>query len=254
MRSPAPYNNARLPSAPMDAASHVLLLAQDGSGWWIADLWQRGNTVLLASWIFWVLASIVLHELGHGVAAIWQGDDTPRALGRMTVNPVVHMGWFSIVAFLLIGIAWGLMPVNPSRFRWGPRRGGAFVAAAGPAVNLVLCAGCVIASAAWEVFGSGSEPLATNVKVFLFTGAWLNLWLMMFNLLPVPPLDGASVISGLSRGAARVMGDSRVQQFGFIAVLLLMFSGGASFASKLAVGTVASAVLALVRVFSGSAA
>jgi Zn-dependent protease len=73
-------------------------------------------------------------------------------------------------------------------------------------------------------------------------------------LLPVPPLDGASVISGLSRGAARVMGDSRVQKFGFIAVLLLMFSGGASFASKLAVGTVASAVLALVRAFSGSAA
>ena len=238
----------------MDATFPAVMLAQGGSGWWIADRWQEGQTVLLASWIFWVLGSIVLHELGHGVAAIWQGDDTPRVLGRMTINPVVHMGWFSIVAFLLIGIAWGLMPVNPSRFRWGPRRGGAFVAAAGPAVNLLLCAVCVIACAVWEVFGPGSEPLATNVKVFLFTGAWLNLWLMMFNLLPVPPLDGASVISGLSRGAARVMGDSRVQQFGFIAVVLLMFSGGASFASKLAIGTVASAVLTLVRALSGSAA
>ena len=238
----------------MDAASHAVVLAQGGSGWWIADLWQQGETVRLASWIFWVLAAIVLHELGHGVAAIWQGDDTPRALGRMTINPVVHMGWFSIVAFLLIGIAWGLMPVNPSNFRWGPRRGGAFVAAAGPAVNLALCAVCVIACAAWEVFGSSSEPLATNVKLFLFTGAWLNLWLMMFNLLPVPPLDGASVISGLSRGAARVMGNPRVQQFGFIAVLLLMFSGGANFAARLAIGSVALALGALEGLFSGGAA
>lgn len=245
---------APLPSPPMDSASHVILLAQDGSGWWIADLWQRGNTVLLASWIFWVLSSIVLHELGHGVAAIWQGDDTPRALGRMTINPVVHMGWFSIVAFLLIGIAWGLMPVNPSRFRWGPRRGGAFVAAAGPAVNLALCAACVIACAAWQVAAPREGQLAENVSVFLFTGAWLNLWLLMFNLLPVPPLDGASVIGGLSRGAARIMGDPRVQQFGFIAVLLLMFSGGASFAARLANGTVQAAIVTLVRALSGAAA
>lgn len=237
----------------MEAASHATLFAQGATGWWIADLWQEGKTVLLASWIFWVLGSIVLHELGHGVAAIWQGDDTPRALGRMTINPVVHMGWFSIVAFVLIGIAWGLMPVNPSRFRWGPRRGGACVAAAGPAVNLALCALCVISCAVWQVAAPDREPLATNVSVFLFTGAWLNLWLMMFNLLPVPPLDGASVISGLSRGAARVMGDPRVQQFGFIAVLLLMFSGGASFAARIANGTVAYAIASLVQALSGAA-
>ncbi len=245
---------AALPSTAMDMTTPAVLLAQGDSGWWIADLWQQGNTVLLASWIFWVLASIVLHELGHGVAAIWQGDDTPRVLGRMTVNPVVHMGWFSIVAFLLIGIAWGLMPVNPSRFRWGPRRGGAFVAAAGPAVNLVLCTACVVGCALWQLASPGSERVAENVTTFLFTGAWLNLFLMMFNLLPVPPLDGAAVISGISRGAARVMHNPRVQQFGFIAVLLLMFSGGASFAARLANGTVQTAVFALVRAFSGGAA
>lgn len=237
----------------MDASSHVALLAQGATGWWIADLWQQGNTVLLASWIFWVLGSIVLHELGHGVAAIWQGDDTPRVMGRMTINPVVHMGWFSIVAFLLIGIAWGLMPVNPSRFRWGPRRGGAFVAAAGPSVNLTLCALCIVACAVWEVASPADGQMSRNVAMFLFTGAWLNLWLMMFNLLPVPPLDGASVISGLSRGAARVMGNPRVQQFGFIAVLLVMFSGGASFAARIANVTVHTAIGALVQALSGSA-
>jgi len=237
----------------MDATTPAVLLAQGQSGWWIADLWQQGNTVLLASWIFWVLAAIVLHELGHGVAAIWQGDDTPRVMGRMTVNPVVHMGWFSIVAFLLIGIAWGLMPVNPSRFRWGPRRGGAFVAAAGPAVNLALCVLCVVGCALWQLASPSSDRVAENVTTFLFTGAWLNLWLLMFNLLPVPPLDGSAVISGISRGAARVMHNPRVQQFGFIAVLLLMFSGGASYAARLANGTVQTAIFGLVRALSGSA-
>ena len=239
---------------PMDIACHVDLLAQAGSGWWIADLWQRGETVRLASWIFWVMASIVLHELGHGVAAIWQGDDTPRVLGRMTINPVVHMGWFSIVAFLLIGIAWGLMPVNPSNFRWGPRRGGALVAAAGPAVNLALCVLCVVACAALQVVGPRDQQIAENVSLFLFMGAWLNLWLMMFNLLPVPPLDGAAVISGISRSAARVMAHPRVQQIGFIAVLLLMVSGGANFAARLAIGSVAIALGALEGLFSGGAA
>ncbi|MBU3728074.1 MAG: site-2 protease family protein [Phycisphaerales bacterium] len=238
----------------MDAASHAVVLAQGGSGWWIADLWQQGETVRLASWIFWVLAAIVLHELGHGIAAIWQGDDTPRALGRMTINPVVHMGWFSIVAFLLIGIAWGLMPVKPSNFRWGPRRGGAFVAAAGPAVNLALCAVCVIGCAAWRVASPGDPQVAENVTLFLFTGAWLNLWLMMFNLLPMPPLDGAAVISGISRSAARLMAHPRVQQIGFIAVLLLMISGGSSVATRLAMGVVRYAVIAIEGLCSGAAA
>ena len=62
-----------------------------GTGWWIADLWQGGQTVLLVSWIFWVIVSICLHELGHGFAAIWEGDDTPRRTGHMTWNPMVHI-------------------------------------------------------------------------------------------------------------------------------------------------------------------
>ena len=58
------------------------------SGWWIADLWNQGQVVQLASWIFWVIVSICLHELGHGWAAIWEGDDTPRRTGacRSTIS------------------------------------------------------------------------------------------------------------------------------------------------------------------------
>ena len=88
-----------------------------GTGWWIHDLWQSGQGTLLVSWIFWVIASITLHELAHGWAAIFQGDDTPLVTGHMTANPVVHMGIPSIFIFLLLGIAWGAMPINPYKLR-----------------------------------------------------------------------------------------------------------------------------------------
>ena len=145
------------------------------SGWWIADYWQAGQTVLLASWIIWVIVSICLHELGHGIAAIWEGDDTPRRTGHMTFNPLVHMGAYSIVAFLLIGFAWGLMPVNPHNFRHR-RWGDAIVAAAGPAVNLILA--FILLTAAGTVSGlllakDGAPQWAEHLFTFLLIGGWI---------------------------------------------------------------------------------
>ncbi len=193
------------------------------TGWWIADLWQAGESVLLMSWIVWVMTSVVLHELGHGYAALAEGDPTPRDSGHITLNPIVHMGWFSIVAFLIMGIAWGLMPVNPSRFRNG-RKGWAFVAAAGPAVNLALSAVCIVACAVAIRYGPQNEPLATNLRLFLVTGAWLNLYLMIFNLMPVPPLDGSIILAGFSNGAMRFFSKPGVQQFGLLALFIAVFS------------------------------
>jgi Zn-dependent protease len=77
-----------------------------------------------------VVVSITIHELAHGVVAVWRGDRTPIDEGHMTLNPAVHMGPFSIIALLVAGIAWGAMPINPSRIRG--RFGEALVAAAGP--------------------------------------------------------------------------------------------------------------------------
>jgi Zn-dependent protease len=195
------------------------------SGWWVADLWQRGETVLLVSWMFWVVVSIVLHELGHGYAALWQGDTTPRDSGHITINPIVHMGWFSLIALMLLGIAWGLMPVNPSRFRNG-RLGWAFVAAAGPLVNLLLSVLCVVACALVVRFEPFREPLQGNLVEFCLMGAWLNLYLMCFNLLPVPPLDGSVILAGLSAAARRFYSQPAVQQFGLLVLFVVLFSGG----------------------------
>ena len=198
------------------------------SGWWIADYWQSGQTVLLASWIFWVIASICLHELGHGAAAIWEGDDTPRRTGHMTWNPMVHMGTLSIVLFLLVGFAYGLMPVDPRNFRHG-RRGDALVAAAGPAVNLIL--GVVLLTSAGLVSGvllnQDSPPMwATNIQLFLATGGWLNLVLLALNLLPIPILDGGQAliysIEGIMRSPLSMRAREIANSFGFAVLVLLM--------------------------------
>ena len=166
----------------------------DMTGWWVHDLWNAGRSTELVSWIFWVIASITLHELAHGWAAIWEGDDTPRIQGRMTANPVVHMGMPSIVVFLIVGIAWGIMPVNPYKFRHG-KWGRILVSFAGPAMNLLIA--IILLTILGFSTGSNNPDLA-QFEFFLFTGGFLNLILFSLNMLPIPPLDGSTILANLS--------------------------------------------------------
>ncbi len=193
----------------------------------IIGIYDRLGIAGAAAFAFWAIASITLHELAHGWAALWQGDDTPRRYGRMTWNPMVHMGPYSILCLALVGIAWGLMPTDPSRYRWG-RRGRIVVSGAGPAMNVLLALVC------WGVVGvlaakyggelDGDTPQA-RILGFAFIGGSLNGMLALFNMLPLPPFDGASVMAGFSRTYYRWMHDPRVQGAAFFVVLVLMFSG-----------------------------
>lgn len=199
------------------------------SGWWIYDYYQAGLTIILVSHLFWVVLSIVLHELAHGWTAVWQGDDTPVRMHRLTLNPLVHMGGWSFVWLLLVGIAWGSMPIDPSRFRWR-RRGRAVVAAAGPAMNLLLVLVALLGLALWIRFSRASDPLFSNVAACLFVGAEINVFLAVFNLLPIPPLDGAEILAGLSFRTYRLHQHPNAQIIGFFIVIALMMSGLLSFA------------------------
>ncbi len=171
--------------------------------WWVHSVYETQGPVALMSWIFWVLLSITLHELAHGWAAIWEGDRTPIETGHMSANPVVHMGGFSLIVFAVIGVAWGLMPVNPSRFRHR-RWGDAIVAGAGPVMNLALAFIALTVLGVWSrIDPSMLSPQAADWKVhvqtFLMLGGWLNLVLFALNLLPVPPLDGSRLLAACSR-------------------------------------------------------
>mgnify|MGYP001286886238 CR=1 FL=1 len=188
-------------------------------GWWVHDLWEAGRGTELVAWIFWVFFSITMHELAHGWAALWEGDDTPRATGHMTANPVVHMGMTSMVLFLILGIAWGMMPVNPYKFRHG-KWGRIFVSFAGPAMNLL------IALFVLTVLGFIIDPMTeqSDVEIFLLTGGFLNLILFALNMLPVPPLDGSKILANLSNTIASWYRHPQAQMAGMLLFFLLIMT------------------------------
>lgn len=190
-------------------------------GWWIADQWSGLNgPVTVVSWLVWVVVSITLHELAHGWTAVKLGDDTPYRTGHMTWNPMVHMGPYSFVALFLVGIAWGAMPVDPSRLRG--KHADTLVTLAGPLMNLGLGLIALIALIFWEPLAGGhiissitvGEPLKTNLYIFLKAGAFLNFVLMLFNLLPTPPLDGGRILMNIWPAFRRLMHSENGQWIG----------------------------------------
>jgi Zn-dependent protease len=154
-----------------------------------------------------IVVSICLHELAHGLVAVRRGDDTPIEQGRITLNPLVHMGPVSIVVMLLSGIAWGSMPIDPTRLRG--RYGEALVAAAGPLTNFAIALVSLTALGLWWRFDDRPQSelsnFAANGQLLLTVFGRGNILLGLFNLLPVPPLDGAHILANLSSGYARLM-------------------------------------------------
>ncbi len=163
------------------------------AAFFIEYLFSPASQLFFGCVVVTVVISIVLHELAHGWAAIWQGDDTPRQMGHMTGDPMVHMGGFSLLMLALVGMAFGAMPVNPSNFR--SRYGDALVSAAGPAMNFLLALVALTALAVWvKISGSAIEGPSKNGQFFLQIFGTTNIALGIFNLLPVPPLDGSTVL------------------------------------------------------------
>jgi Zn-dependent protease len=181
------------------------------------------NLPFFISVVVTVILSIILHELAHGLTAVRLGDDTPRELGHLTMNPLVHMPPFAIVTLLLAGIAWGSMPINPSRLRG--RYSEALVAVAGPLTNLVLAAIALTAVGIWQL-ATPDEPVhqVRNTWNFLQVFGTTNLALCAFNLLPVPPLDGSHIAANFSSDYRRFITSPNTQSLAvglFIAAFLL---------------------------------
>ena len=174
------------------------------------------------------IAAIVLHEVAHGYAALAMGDDTARRLGRLSLNPIVHVdrvGTLIVPGLLLIAnsifgghfmFGWAKpVPVDAMRFR-DPRRGMMIVAAAGPAMNFLLAWLTALAlhlqpgGLPGELFGEFA------ISFILF-----NLLLGLFNLLPIPPLDGGRIVVGLLPYRLAVMW-AGLERFGILVVLGLL--------------------------------
>jgi Zn-dependent protease len=149
--------------------------------------------------VFFLLAlvvSISIHEFSHAWAAYELGDPTARNLGRLTLNPLVHFDPLGALMILFMAFAgWGLgwgkpVPVNPYNLRGNPRVGMGLTSAAGPFSNLVLATLFAIPlRLGWD--------MPTLLMVFLWTMILTNVGLAIFNLIPLPPLDGFGVVQGL---------------------------------------------------------
>ncbi|MFI4862003.1 MAG: site-2 protease family protein [Phycisphaerales bacterium JB063] len=215
-----------------------------GDGFFIQKLFSSdpGERFFFLAAILTVVVSIVLHELAHGWMAIKLGDNTPNRLGRMTGNPLVHMGPFSIVALLLLGIAWGQMPIDPSRMRG--KYAEAKVAFAGPATNLSLAFLSLTSLGLWVRFGGGPSyeeitqlsTIAGKGYMLLWVFGQMNLMLFVFNLLPVPPLDGSHILANFHQGYANLLGDPSKQGIFLFAFMFAFMFAGALFGPVLELG------------------
>ncbi|MEK7189339.1 MAG: site-2 protease family protein [Patescibacteria group bacterium] len=141
-------------------------------------------------WLLAIVYGITVHEFSHVLAAYAQGDDTGRLMGRLTLNPLAHIDPFGMLLLLVAGFGWGApAPFNPHNLKYR-RWGEVMVALAGPASNLLSI---IIFMIAVNVLGPALGPLNLLIQLFGFL-ILINIVLLAFNLIPIPPLDGSKLL------------------------------------------------------------
>jgi Zn-dependent protease len=186
-----------------------------------------------------ILIAITFHEVAHGYVAFRLGDPTAKLLGRLTLNPLAHIDIFGtiIMPIMLFVLTEGRfvfgyakpVPINPMNFK-NPRKGMALSAIAGPLTNIalalasVLLLKLVIAPIAGLSPDTVKETFMKPLLMIFSASVIVNVVLATFNMIPIPPLDGGRVLTGLLP-SRQAMSFSKIEPFGFIIVLVLIYTG-----------------------------
>ncbi len=176
--------------------------------------------------LFILFFSVIIHECSHGVAALRNGDDTARIMGRLTLNPLPHIDIFGTIiipALLLLSntpiiIGWAKpVPINPYRFH-DFRRGMIEVGLSGPLSNILLALAFAFIL---RITGGGSSP---GIGSLLYFGVFINFLLALFNLIPIPPLDGSRILGSLLPVKLEAK-YYRIERYGMFIIIALLFFG-----------------------------
>jgi Zn-dependent protease len=205
--------------------------------------------LLFWSFIAAIVVGITIHEFMHAYIAHRLGDDTARLMGRLSLNPLAHLDLLGSLFLLLLRFGYGKpVPVNESRLQGG-RRGGSVVSLAGPASNLAIAAICAI-PLRFAAFDQGDVSVA--YATFLGQMVFINCSLFVFNLLPIPPLDGSRIVYGLLP-PRQAYAWRTYEQYGPFILLAVIFFIPAMLRIDLLTPLVRLPSLFLARLFLGSA-
>lgn len=164
-----------------------------------------------------VIIGLTVHEYAHAAVANSLGDRTAYLQGRLTLNPAAHIDILGLIMLYFAGFGWAKpVPINPFHFRGNRDRGTLLVSLAGPLSNFILAvaAAALLGALLWDI------PYAGRITREIIK---INVILAIFNLLPVPPLDGSKILAGLIPGSREWL--YRFEQYGTIILILLLFTG-----------------------------
>jgi len=171
-----------------------------------------------------VLLCLTVHEVSHGLAALALGDPTAKSQHRLSLNPLRHIDWLGLAMMFVAGFGWAkAVPVNPRYFK-NPKRGMAISALAGPVSNFVLAAAAIAISKVIYLYAPYTTWMDALFGFCLYTVAPLSVGLGLFNLIPIPPLDGSKVAAVLLPDGIyfRLM---RYERYGILLLLVLSWLG-----------------------------
>ena len=197
------------------------------------DFTSLGSAALRAAA---VLLCLSVHETCHGLAALVLGDPTAKARHRLSLNPLRHIDWLGLAMMFVAGFGWAKpVPVNPNYFK-KPKQGMAVTALAGPASNFLLALLAMLISRLIYLCAPYNPVWQTVFDFCLYTVAPLSIGLGLFNLLPLPPLDGSKVLAMFLPDRAYAVW-MRYERYGMLVLLALSFADiGSSFISNAILG------------------